>query len=193
MRDQIDALPDAPLARSGELATLFWERSVKDFRGAARYVQRLPYGRNTSRGDVKLVLAEARGTCSSKHALLAALAREQQIDVVLTLGIFNMSEANTPGVGRVLKKYGVDAIPEAHCYLTSAGHRVDVTSANDDDDRQERTFVHEEVIQPEQVERYKPELHRSFLTRWIAEGGGGGRSLESVWKIREECIAALSD
>jgi hypothetical protein len=28
-----------------------------------------------------------------------------------------MSEANTPGLGRVLSQHGLDSIPEAHCYL----------------------------------------------------------------------------
>jgi len=58
-----------------------------------------------------------RFTCTTKHALLAALAREQHINAQLVLGIYEMSERNTPGVGHVLSRYGLSYIPEAHCHL----------------------------------------------------------------------------
>ena len=36
------------------------------------------------------VLSAGKGTCSTKHALLAAVASEQNIPVALTLGIYEM-------------------------------------------------------------------------------------------------------
>jgi hypothetical protein len=60
------------------------------------------------------VLEEGCGTCTTKHATLTELAREQRIDVQLVLGIYEMNERNTPGVGRVLGAYGLSCIPEAH-------------------------------------------------------------------------------
>jgi hypothetical protein len=53
----------------------FAARGVADFRAAGRYLQHLPYGRTADRADFVAVLREGRGTCSTKHALLAALAR----------------------------------------------------------------------------------------------------------------------
>jgi hypothetical protein len=41
------------------------------------------------------------------------LAIEQNLDIVLVLGIYEMSEQNTPGVGAVLAKYGLTMLPEA--------------------------------------------------------------------------------
>jgi hypothetical protein len=39
---------------------------------------------------------------------------------------------------------------------------------------------------------YKNDLHRRFLRDWIARTETlHGRSVEEVWRIREECIAAL--
>ncbi len=38
-----------------------------------------------------------------------------------------MTERNTPGVGAVLSKHGLAFVPEAHCYLTYEGIRIDVT------------------------------------------------------------------
>jgi hypothetical protein len=50
-------------------------------------------------------------------------------------------------------------------------------------------------IADRQVSRraYKTDLHKRFLRDWIARTDAvPGRSLEQVWRIREECIAALS-
>jgi hypothetical protein len=43
------------------------------------------------------------------------------------LGLFNMEEINTPGVGEALRQCGLTSIPEAHCYLRFGGERVDLT------------------------------------------------------------------
>ena len=60
---------------------------------------------------------EGRGTCSTKHALLADLARENRRHVALVLGIYEMDEDNTQEIGTVLDRNGLPCVPEAHCYL----------------------------------------------------------------------------
>ena len=168
-------------------------RGITDFRSAGRYVQALPYGRTADRADFRAVLREGKGTCSTKHALLAALAHEQDLPVVLTLGIYAMHERNTPGVGAVLARYGLTSLPEAHCYLTYAGLRIDVTRAGADPAEPIGQFLHEEAIIPAQIGAYKTALHRQFIQAWLSNNMAtlGGRSCEDVWRIREACIAAL--
>jgi len=186
-------LPRSALRRAGPVTTLFSQIGVRHFHEAARFVRALPYGRISRRGDLTLVIHEGRGTCSSKHALLAALADEQRIDVALMLGIFAMSERNTPGVGRVLTAFGLESIPEAHCYLVYRGRRIDLTSEERGHAVEARAFVHEEVIAPAQGEQYKIDRHRAFLAQWVVEGNGRGHTIDELWEIREACIAALSE
>jgi hypothetical protein len=95
----IRRLPDFALDDSPPLGARFAALGILDYRGAARHVRSLPYGRNSDRSDWMLVLNEGRGTCSTKHALLAELARENGRRVALMLGVYEMDEANTPGVG----------------------------------------------------------------------------------------------
>src|SRR5277367_627326 len=106
------ALDAVALEPFGEISSAFIEAGILDYRAAARFISRLPYGRNAIVNDPLIVMRERRGTCSTKHAVLRRLAIEQALDVALVLGIYNMHERNTPGVGPILKKYGLSSLPE---------------------------------------------------------------------------------
>jgi hypothetical protein len=189
-----DVLDPVGLKPAGDISDAFIRVGALDYRAAARLVRRLPFGRNTTVNDPLIVLRESRGTCSTKHALLRRLATEQSVDVALVLGIYEMNERNTPGVGPILKRHQLATLPEAHCYLRFGEIRIDVTRKIDGDSAEALAqFLHEEDIAPEQIGDYKTTLHRQFLARWIAETRtAGGRDLDAMWRVREECIAALS-
>ena len=187
------ALPEILLGPVGPITADLIARGISDFRAAGRYLHHLPYGRNSDRSDFRLVLPEGRGTCSTKHALLAELAREQNLPIVLTLGIYEMHERNTPGVGVVLDKYGLPSLPEAHCYLRYEGTRIDITRSGAEPTEPIDRFLSEEAIIPAQIGDYKVEFHQKFIHSWMVNTDvAGNRSFAEVWKIREECIAALA-
>ncbi|HVN29836.1 MAG TPA: hypothetical protein VMT64_15175 [Candidatus Binataceae bacterium] len=187
-----DALPSKALEACGEASAQFIALGIEDYRDAARFVNQLPYGRNADRADFRLVIPEHRGTCSTKHALLAALAIEQHLPVHLTLGIYEMSERNTPGVGAVLDSHSLKFVPEAHCYLMYDAKRIDVTRSAASPTEAIARFLHEETITPPQIGEYKVGMHQRFMREWVARTMPQ-RSWEQVWKIREECIAALTE
>ena len=192
MKNPLEQLTNRPFSAAGLFTLLFQAAGIHDFAAAARHVLTLPYGRIADREKLGLVLEEGRGSCTTKHALLAELAREQGIDVHLTLGIYEMSERNTPGVGRVLSAYGLEYIPEAHCYLRHESGRIDVTGVPAGAAPIDH-FLHEEPITVDQIGAYKQDLHRRFLSDWITRTDSvRGRSLDEVWRIREACIAALA-
>lgn len=184
----LERLPNFDLEPGAGRSAQFIFHGNRNYHAAARYVWQFPYGRNSDRSDYGLVLTERRGTCSTKHALLAALAREHDRPVELRLGIYEMDGNNTPGVGPVLRRYGLDGIPEAHCYLAYCGTRVDFTRAASTEPVED--FLHEETIEPEGIGAYKVEMHRRFAREWALQRD---LDLEQVWQIREECIHALSD
>jgi hypothetical protein len=188
------ALDPVVLKPDGDISVAFIESGNLNYQAAARYVCRLPYGRNSLVRDPLVVMREGRGTCSTKHALLRSLAMEQDLEIALVIGIYEMSEKNTPGVGHVLDRYQIASLPEAHCYLRVHGTRIDVTRENCGPQELIARFLHEEDIAPDQIGDYKTVLHRQFLQRWIAQSGAsGGRSVDEIWRIREECMAALTN
>lgn len=192
--DSWDVLPGVALQPVGPLSAEIIAHGIANFRAAGRYLQGLPYGRTVDRADFRAVLREGQGTCSTKHALLAALAHEQNLPVVLTLGIYDMHERNTPGVGAVLTRYGLASLPEAHCYVTYAGRRIDVTRSGEEPTEPITQLLYEEAIVPEQIRDYKVTLHRQYMQTWVNNNAESvrGRSFEEVWRIREEVIAALT-
>lgn len=191
MTGDVDALPEMAIVANAPVSAAFRARGVHDLRAAARHLRDLPYGRISDRTQPGLVLEERCGTCTTKHALLAALAAEHGVDLALRLGLYAMSEANTPGVGEVLARHGLPAIPEAHCYVAWQGQRIDVTRAVVAAEPI-ASFLHEERIEPPQIGAYKIEMHRRFLADWVARAHPE-LTLEDAWQIREACIAALSD
>jgi len=189
-----DALHRFPLKPAGAVTAAFLTLGKADLRAAAECVCKLPYGRNSDPSDPLIVLDEERGTCSTKHALLRRLALEQGLDLALVLGIYEMTDSNTPGVGPVLRRYGLGSLLEAHCYLRAAGRRIDVTKASCGRRAGEPLcFLHEEEIDPKQITDYKTSVHKKFLQSWMADHRALGRfSLDEIWAIREECIQSLA-
>jgi hypothetical protein len=84
-------------------------------------------------------------------------------------------------------------LPEAHCYLTYRGERIDITRSGVEPTEPITQFLAEETITPEQIGDYKVQWHQYFLREWVARAAGvAQRSFEETWAIREACIAALS-
>ena len=105
-----------PINENGPISQEVRNYSFTDFHVLAEFIRNIPYGRPSNVLDVLSVLKENSGTCSSKHRLLAAVAHEcGHPEVELMVGIYKMSEANTPGVGFILEKASVASVHEAHC------------------------------------------------------------------------------
>jgi len=161
------------------------------FAQVAEAVRALPYRRVRDTEKLLAVLDERKGTCSSKHRFLAALAHEcGYTDVKLMLGLYEMSEKNTPGVGGALEAAGIDAIPEAHCYLTYQGRRFDFTGLAPGHTSPFDTLIEERTVSPSEVTSVKAAFHIDALAKWARSRHV---DLEHAWKIREECIRLLAD
>jgi hypothetical protein len=188
-----DALPTDPVKHRGPVSAAFLGLRIDDFRRAGQCVRDLPYGRNAATSDILAVLNERKGTCSTKHALLKALASEQGLPIRLMLGIYEMNARNTPGIGLVLEEYHLLCIPEAHCYLVHQGRRIDVTRNLDDQESEPiSAFLVEEEITTEQIGEYKRRWHQAFMRKWLDRRNLLDLDVVQLWRIREECIAALS-
>ncbi len=165
---------------------------VSTYQEALDFVNQLPYGRNQST-TITCVLEEKRGTCSTKHAFLAALAQENELPFKLMFGYYHMNEQNTPAIGDTLDNHGLPFILEGHCYLKFQGQIIDVTFP--DSIKMELGFdiFDEQEISPFKLHQ-KPFSHKEKLKKWLKDNPSYPiQDLEQVWKIRESCIKAAAD
>jgi hypothetical protein len=178
-----------PIHSTGALCDDVLALGMSAFDQLAKYVGSLPYGRTSDPSEPRTVLAEKRGTCSSKHQLLATVAHESgHFEVQLTVGIYEMSEQNTPGVGAVLDAASLISIPEAHCYLTVGGERFDLTGLVAGHSSPFDSLLSEHRVSPQVLSKAKASLHRDAMAIWAS---ARGVSTTNAWAIREDCIAAM--
>jgi len=109
---------------------------------------------------------------------------------MLTLGLYEMSEANTPGVGPALQTAGLTAILEAHCYLMREGQRYDFTGLSSGAASPFDSLVEERAILPSAPVSLKAKYHRSALSTWARSRGVDP---DRAWAVREKCIELLTN
>ena len=183
---------DFTIQSAGPISKTFIDMGFKKFSQATDYIKNLPYKRNSNKNNPLLVLEEKQGTCSTKHATLTRLALENnRLEIKLNLGIFEMDGIYSKPVGKVLDKYKLSYIPEAHNYISINGEIYDYTTKNSTKDEFCDKLLCEIEIIPEQIADFKTKYHKEFLKKWIADNEIS-YTLEEIWRIREECIESLS-
>ncbi|NOQ70596.1 MAG: hypothetical protein GQ574_01260 [Crocinitomix sp.] len=177
-------------AEKGPLSNECVDRGIISFLSFIEWVEQLPYSRNSDRSEYRLVFDEECGVCSTKSALIKAVAAENGWEnVKLFLGMFLMSEKTHPGVGIILKEANLESIPEAHTYLKINGEIRDVTGLEKGSESFEKSLQLEVEIKPDQIGEYKVNWHRAQMVAYSFENG---MSPNSLWETREKCIAELS-
>lgn len=186
MSARFDELPDFALDRLGPLVRQLG--NVGNFHDAARRIADLPYGRNSRPIDYRLVPIEQRGTCTTKHAFLAALSHEQGCPLQLLVCFFDMSGQTHPAVAETLARAGLASIREAHCLIGFEGKIFDLTGLPPSDPLPEYSdFARLPLDQLDQ----KQALHRGALAIW-AEQKRISMPVQRLWSIREQCIRDLA-
>ena len=161
------------------------------FLSLAYFIRDLPYGRVVQSDSVISVIKEHRGTCSSKHLLLATLSNEaERDDIQLMVGIYQMSEKNTPGIGTVLQESGLSFIPEAHCYLKVGNIRYDFTGLKKGETSPFESLLYEKCVLPSDLYKIKERLHQAEILKYALQLN---LNSQKVWKVREACIRNLSE
>jgi hypothetical protein len=128
--DPIETFPDAPIDGAGAISLEFTRRGVTGFSDACRYVHQMPYGYNKDRDDIMILFKEGFGTCTTKHAVIATLARELNLSVVKKIGIYAMTEEIVTGTNDILGQDNLPYVPMVHCFLAMEEKRVDLTAGN---------------------------------------------------------------
>jgi len=122
--------PEKLITAAGPVCREFRGLGIRSFHEACRYVQGLPYGYNSDRDDLMILFKEKKGTCTTKHAVIATLAAELGLPITRGVGIYPMTEAIVTGTDTILSEYRLPYVPMIHCFLEFGNFRVDLTEGN---------------------------------------------------------------
>ena len=128
--DSYNVFPNVPLQRKGIISEKFISLGIKSFWDACKYVHELPYGYNSTTGDILILFKEGYGSCTTKHAVIATLAEELDVPIFKTVGIYAVREDLVTGSNHILEKYHLPYLPMNHCFLIYGSFRVDLTEGN---------------------------------------------------------------
>jgi hypothetical protein len=198
MRDNgmtdIEKLPDKSLVSgNGPMTAAFLSRAISGFRAACDYVRRLPYGYNSDRDDPMILFKEGKGSCTTKHAVIATLSDELGLPVTKSIGIYPMTEPLVTGTQAIVDRYGLPYIPMVHCFLVHGADRIDLTAGNRNGKNGPiETFLHTEPVAPNISARKEYMRYRAALTKLLQTRSElRGQELKTILKAREEALALL--
>lgn len=180
-------VPNSPILNVGMRSKQFLKKQLVNFHEAIDYVYQLKYAPPSEPFNFKLILEEEKGTCSTKHALLVALATELDLPVQLGLGIYNLTPLRFPLIKDILKKFKIPYIPESHNFMIYNNKFLDITFPGACTLLLPTDIIQAEIILPEQITSYKAEMHKHYLNKWFKENAFSF-TLEEFYEARRLCI-----
>jgi hypothetical protein len=187
------AFPDQPITDAGPVSQQFLRLGIDRFQEACRYVHELPYGYNSDRDDLMILFKENFGSCTTKHAVIATLAEELNLEIEKCIGIYAMTEELVTGTGRILEAYDLPYLPMVHCFLVYNDHRVDLSEGNRNGKNGPiDIFLHSQKVIPNISARDEYLLYRNALKdRILNRKEMQGVDMTRILKAREEGLALL--
>jgi hypothetical protein len=193
--DDITCLPQRPIKKSGPISEKFLELGVESFIAACRYVRDLPYGYNSDRDKPMILFSENMGSCTTKHAVIATLAKEMDLPVAKRIGIYPMTEEIVTGTDAILRKFRIPYVPMVHCFLVFRDWRVDLTEGNKNGkNRSIETFLHMENVAANISARDEYMLYRNALKERILKlREWKDTALKTILHAREDGLVLLKE
>jgi hypothetical protein len=193
--DSYDNLPDAEITLSGEISKKFLDLGIKTFTNACLYVHNIEYGYNSDKDDRMILFKENKGSCTTKHGVIAELAKELDIPLYKKVGIYKLTEEITNGADEILQKHEVPFIPMVHCFLVFENFRFDLTEGNNNGKKTSiEEFIHDEKVIPFISRKDEYKLFRKVLDEEIMNMPEiQGIEKRALLKAREEGIKLLKD
>ncbi|MBD3341705.1 MAG: hypothetical protein GF353_21550 [Candidatus Lokiarchaeota archaeon] len=191
--DSYEKLPDIPIEPKGILSKRFLEMGIESFKEACLFVHNMEYGYNSNYDDKMILFKEAKGSCTTKHAVIAGLAEELSLHLYKSVGIYRFTEEISDGTDEILKKYEIPYVPMIHCFLIYDKYRFDLTEGNRNGKKKPiEEFLFTKKVEPFISRQDEYALYRKALNTIILKSEEMKNvKKRAVLKAREEAIALL--
>ena len=180
------------LIASEKLTKLFIQNNITDFSNAIRYL-------NESNTIIKpfldlVVLDEPKSMTKTAqlHAILAALAvQNQRSEIELMMGIFLVDSITFPELVSYFKSKPFQTIALTTSYLKINGQRYDFTSTKPVLERINKKIVREQRMDPHQSKEWKEKIYEDYIQKWLKRNPEIDYALEKILKEEKELIELL--
>jgi hypothetical protein len=191
--DHYRIFPDKDIHSAGPVSDQLLALGIGTFQNACRFVHELPYGYNSDRDDLFTLFKEKLGSCTTKHAVIATLARELDLPIDKAVGIYAMTEDLVAGADKILAKYNLPYVPMLHCFLVQDTYRVDLTEGNHNGKKRPiDMFLYTEKVIPNISAKDEYLLYRKALKDSILKRNELRQvDLKKILQAREEGLALL--
>lgn len=165
----INVLPNVDLQPYDPISEQCLQRELSTFHQACHWVKQLPYGANSSGEDSLILFEEGYGNCTTKHGAIARLAHAHNLPIFKYLGFYRLNDDIVTGVNAILQPYGLDFIPQSHCFLVYGDYHVDLTEGNCNGKNktiEDYDFVIQ--VQPDLSEEQHKTIYRDHLQRYYS-------------------------
>jgi hypothetical protein len=191
--DSYNYLPNTEIRHVGILSKKFLELGITSFRAACDYVHNIEYGYNSDYDDKMIFFKEKKGSCTSKHAVIAGLAEELNIPLYKYVGIYKFTEEISSRANNILEKYNLPYVPMLHCFLVYKDYRFDLTEGNNNGKKKAiEKFIHIEKVDPFISRKDEYRIFRKVLKEKIVSSLKDIKE-RNLLKAREESIALLKN
>ncbi len=193
--DPYDNLPDAELKPIGDLSKRFLDLGIISFKDACAYVHNIDYGYNSNYEDKMIFFEEKKGSCTTKHAVIAGLAQELNIPLYKHVCVYKFTEDITTGVQEILDKYEIPYVPMVHCFLVYENYQFDLTEGNYNGKKKPiDEYIHAEKVDPFISRKDEYLLFKKVLKEIILPSKEmEGIAEKTLLKAREESITLLKN
>ncbi len=185
--------PAKSISNVGIISNKFLSLGINTFIDASRYVHELPYGYNSDRDDLMILFKENKGTCTTKHAVMATLAIEMNLPVKKNVGIYAMTEEIVTGTNEILNKFNLPYVPMIHCFLVYGEYRIDLSEGNNNGkNRSIEEFLFTQQVEANISAKDEYLLYRKALKDVIlTQGKMEGVDIRRLLHAREEGLKLL--
>jgi hypothetical protein len=191
--DSYTYLPDCEIIASGSMSNKFLEMGITTFKEACLHVHNLDYGYNSDKDNPMILFIEQKGSCTTKHGVIASLAKELDIPLYKKVGIYKLIEEILTGTNAILEKYNLPYVPMVHCFLIYKDYRFDLTEGNNNGKNISiESFIHEEKVTPfiERKDEYRLFI-KVLKDKILPSKEMKGIDRKTVLKGREEALKLL--
>ena len=191
--DKLTVFPDKRISDVGVVSARFLSLGINSFIEACRFVHELPYEYNSDRDDLMILFKENKGTCTTKHAVIATLAEEMDLPIVKNVGVYAMTEEIVTGTNEILVKYNLPYVPMIHCFLVYGEYRVDLSEGNKNGKNLPiDEFLFTQQVEPNISARDEYMLFRKALKDHILKKKElAGADIRHILRAREEGLKLL--